>query len=426
MAHRYRWLVAAIFLAFLTMHTADQFIISAVASDIREEFKVGYLEMGLVFTATILVAAVLYPVWGYLADRYSRRLLASAAAIIWGLTTLVNASARSFEQFFATRLFTGIDDAAPPGIRSLLFDYFEPSSRGRAIGLVSASGPLGAIIGSILSLSLVSAGLGWRSSYYITGSVGIATGVLMYILVRDVPRGVSEPELSGRLKQDVYKASLRDLPRLLRNRSLLLIYLQGFFGVFPWNAITYWMITYMREERGLAPDDVSLIMVLWLLAMAAGNVAAGYLSDYVYRKSPRGRALMGAIVVYFSAVLIYLTMASRDYTSFLAFGVLTAFEIPMAGPAVSAAIGDVVEPELRGSAGSFASFFESAGSALSPTVVGYMASIGGSLGEAITLISVVTWVLCGVFFTALSIVIPRDVKRLREEIGRRASQLAAA
>jgi len=422
MQRRYKWFVVLFFFAFLTVHEADRYIISAVAPQVMDEFKVTYGQLGLVFSLTVLVAAVLFPVWGYLYDRYSRKILAGLAALIWGFTTIFNALSRTFSQFFATRLATGIDDAAPPGIYSLVADYFEPYDRGKAMGLLNATGPLGAIIGSILALSLVGAGMSWRSAFFITGPIGVVIGILTILLVRDVPRGSSEPELEGLLVQDVYKARLSDLSKLLRNRSLLLLYLQGFWGVFPWNAITFWIITYMEKERGFAPDFVMVVMVLWLVAMTAGNIVAGYLGDWLFRVTKRGRALLGAVVVLFSAILIYLTMNAATTEEFLIFGLLTAFEIPMAGPNVVAMITDVTEPELRASATGYLRFFENIGSAVSPALTGFMAE-GLSLGAAITIVSASTWLMCFVFFTLLAIVIPKDIDRLRRIIRERADQL---
>ena len=418
----YKWAIAIIFFIFLTFHQADRFIISAITPQLLDEFKVSYSAMGFLFSATVLVAVVLYPVWGFLYDRYSRRLLVSLAAIIWGLTTWLNALSRSFQQFFATRLATGIDDAAPPGIYSLIADYFEPTSRGKAMGLVNASGPLGAIIGSILSLTIVSAGMNWRNAFYITGTIGILLGVTTYLAVKDIPRGSSEPELEGKLTTDIYKATLKDLPALLKNKSLILLYLQGFFGVFPWNAITFWIITYMEVERGIPPEEVMVIMVLWLVAMVAGNIVSGYLGDLLFKKTKRGRAILGGVVVFLSALLIYLTMSAKTHEEFLIYGLLTAFEIPMAGPNVSAAITDVTEPELRSSASALQRFFENVGSAVSPAIVGIMAE-KATLGEAITLISVSTWILCGIFFTILTIIIPKDIERLRKLMRERAGEL---
>lgn len=417
-------LVLLIFFCFLFFQGADRFVISAVAPQVMEEFKVGYLELGLAFSLTGFLAAILYPVWGCLHDRHSRRLLVSSAAAIWGLTSLANAFARDFRQFFITRVMTAIDDAAPPGIYSLVLDYFEPKRRSRVMGVLGMSGPLGAILGSVLSLSIVAVGLSWRYAFYATGSVGIAAGLLTFLLVRDVPRGSSEPELRGVLTADVYRARPSDLPRLLRSPSLILLFLQGFWGVFPWAAITYWVITYMQVERGMLLETVMAVMVMWPLLMAAGQVFAGFMGDFLYRRSVRGRAAYGALIVLLSAILLYLAMKSPSVEEFLLYGALTAFVIPQAGPQVLAMWGDLVEPELRSSAVSFQVFFETIGSSTAPAIVGYLAGLWG-LGEAIAWIGFWTWLLCFVFFALLAWRIPKEAKRLRDILRRRSEELRA-
>jgi len=422
MLKSYRWFVVIILFLFLTFHSADLFIISAVNPQLIEEFKVDYVTMGFLFSISLLIATILYPLWGFLYDKYSRKLLVSLAALIWGSTTWINALSRVFSQFFITRIITTIDDAAPPGVYSLVADYFEPKDRGKAMGVINASSPIGAILGTVIPLMIIDAGLNWRNAFFITGSIGIIMGLIIYFFIKDVPRGTSEPELSGKLVSDIYKAKLSDLKILLKNKSLLLLYAQGFFGVFPWNAITFWIITYMVMERKLSSELVMIVMVVWLIAMTIGNIIAGYLSDLLFRKTKRGRAMFGAIIVFFSALLIYLTMYSETFESFFFFGVLTAFEIPMAGPSVSAAITDVTEPELRGSATAYLRFFENIGSSISPALVGII-SMGSTLQFSITLISSLTWIICGILFIFLALIIPKDIDRLRIIIRKRADEL---
>lgn len=422
---KHRTLVLAIFVLFLLFHGADRFVISAVAPQVMEDFQARYFELGLVFSLTGFIAAVLYPFWGFLYDKYSRRLLVSLAAVVWGFTSLINALSRSFAEFFVTRLSTAVDDAAPPGMSSLVLDYFEPERRARAMGILNTTGPLGAILGTILSLSIVSQGLSWRYAFYITGSIGVFAGLLLYVLVRDVPRGSSEPELRGLLSTDVFRAKVSDLVKLLKNKSLLLLFLQGFWGVFPWSAITYWIITYMQKERGMSPEAIMIIMVSWLILMAAGNVFAGFMGDTLYKRSIRGRAIYGALIVFLSAVLIFLTMRAESEWKFFILGIATAFVIPQAGPQVSAMWGDIVEPELRSSAASFQAFFENIGSSFAPAIVGWLAA-NWSLGEAILWISVSTWLLCFVFFTLLALRIPKEARALRELLQLRAKELSGA
>jgi len=40
-------------------------------------------------------------------------------------------------------------------------------------------------------------------------------------------------ELEGKLTSDIYKVKFSDLKKIFKNKSLLFLFLQGFFGVFP-------------------------------------------------------------------------------------------------------------------------------------------------------------------------------------------------
>lgn len=186
---RYQWFVVIVLFLFLTFHSADLFIISAVNPQLIEEFKVDYATMGFLFSISLFAATLLYPLWGFLYDKYSRKLLISLAALIWGSTTWINALSRVFSQFFITRILTTIDDAAPPGIYSLVADYFEPKDRGKAMGIINASSPIGAILGTIIPLTIIGTGLNWRNAFFITGSVGIIISLIIYFFIKDIPRG---------------------------------------------------------------------------------------------------------------------------------------------------------------------------------------------------------------------------------------------
>ena len=290
------------------------------------------------------------------------------------------------------------------------------------MGFINAATPIGYLLGIIIPLIIIGAGLSWRYSFFITGGLSLIIGVLVYIFIKEIPRGSSEPELEGKLTSDIYKVKLSDLKKILKNKSLLFLFLQGFFGVFPWTVISYWIITYMSIERNLPDYTIMIIMLMWIILMVAGNIISGYLSDFLFKKTLRGRALLGAVVVFLSAILIYFTMYSSSFIGFITFGGLTAFVIPMAGPSVNAAVMDITEPELRGSATAYLNLFGNLGSSVAPL-------LGGILGEAISLqysitwISVLAWIICGLLFTVLIFTMPRDIKNLKEILKSRGEEL---
>ncbi|MBD6956131.1 MAG: MFS transporter [Thermoplasmata archaeon] len=419
---RYRWTVLTIMSSFLVIQAADTYILSAVSPQLITEFHISYEDLGLLFTSTLIIATVLYPVWGYLYDKYSRKFLTSIMALVLGATTWLNALTRAFSQFFITRLLTAIGYPVPSGVFTLTSDYFEPRSRGKAMGFINAATPIGYLLGIMIPLLIIGAGLSWRYSFFITGGISLIIGVMVYALIKEIPRGSSEPELEGKLVSDIYKVRLSDLKKILKNRSLLFLFFQGFFGVFPWTIISYWIITYMSLERGLPDYIIMAVMLIWIILMVAGNIISGYMSDFLFRKTRRGRAILGASVVFLSAILIYLTMYSGDFSYFFIFGSITAFVIPMAGPSVNAAVMDITEPELRGSATAYLNLFGNLGSSVAPLMGGILGE-AVSLQYAITLVSVIAWIICGILFTVLIFTMPRDVEKLREILRRRGEEL---
>lgn len=96
---KYRWFVVVIFFLFMLLHQSDKLLIGPLTPDIMKEFQISKTQMGTVLTLALVVGTVLYPIWGYLYDRFSRSKLLSLASLIWGGTTWLSALARTFPLF---------------------------------------------------------------------------------------------------------------------------------------------------------------------------------------------------------------------------------------------------------------------------------------------------------------------------------------
>jgi len=426
MSSRYRWFVVFLFFMFILLHQADKLLISPLTTPIMEEFGINEAQMGAVSSLAILVAAVLYPVWGYLYDRYARAKLIALASFIWGATTWLNALAPNYTLFLVTRSSTGIDDSSYPGIYSLLSDYFAPKIRGKIYGLIEMSMPLGYMLGLILATALGGA-LGWRSVFFITGSLGIVLAVVIFFGLKEPKRGKAEPELAGLETIPTYRFDRKVALGLFRKKTLLYLFAQGFFGVFPWQVITFWFFRYLETERDLATGQATSVMMVAIIALSLGYLVGGSIGDFFFRRGRRGRVLTAATGVLLGAVLLTATMnvPQGNLTLFTVLMCLTGLTMSVAAPNVMATIHDVAEPEVRSTAQAILSFFENAGSALAPFLAGLIA-VRSSLGNAILLISVSTWLVCAALFLLVARYVPRDVEHLRAVMRQRAELSQAA
>lgn len=417
---RYRWFVVTVFFIFMLLHQSDKLLIGPLTTPIMETFGIDEVQMGAIFTGALLVGAVLYPLWGYLYDRYSRSKLLSLASLIWGSTTWLSAIAPTYPVFLATRATTGIDDSSYPGIFSLVSDYFGPEMRGKVYGILQLTQPLGYMIGLIVA-TVLSGVLGWRGVFYVTGSLGLVLAVVIFFGVKDAPRGGSEPELADLEQMGVYRFDKQVAMGLFYKRSLLLLFAQGFVGVFPWNVITYWFFRYLETERGYSSNEVLITMAPAILVLAAGYFVGGAIGDYLFKKNNRGRMITALVGVITGAVLLYFTLSvpAQNQTQFMIMLLATALFIPFSSANVISTVYDITLPEVRSTALSIQYFIENGGAALAPLLAGFIAR-DTSLSTAILVICIVAWMLAAVFLALTAWLVPADIAVLRSQMHQRA------
>jgi MFS family permease len=416
-----RWTVVGVFFVFMLLHQTDRLLIGPLTPDIQKELGLTLTQVGAFSTGALIVGAILYPIWGYLYDRFSRAKLLAAAAFIWGSTTWMNGIAANYPTFLVTRSATGIDDSSYPGLYSLIADYFSPSLRGKIYGILQLTQPIGYLLGMVLAL-LLGGVIGWRKVFFLTGSLGILLAIIIFFTVREAPRGQSEPELAELEEIGVYRFEWNKVGEIFKKRSLWLVFLQGFFGVFPWNVITFFFFLYLTNERHYSDETNLVIMGTAVIAMAAGYPLGGALGDWAFKRTHSGRAIVGATGVIIGAILLWFTLQVPNENIPLFMGLLTgtALTMPLASPNVIAIVYDVTLPEIRSTAYAIESFIESAGAAMAPLMTGIIAD-NSSIRDAMLMICVSTWILCFVFFVVAAFLIPKDVDILHTQLQERAA-----
>ncbi len=414
-----------VFFIFMLLHQTDKLLIGPLQNPIMDTFHMTYTQWGMINTGALIVGSALYPLWGWLNDKYNRGKLLALASLIWGSTTWFSAIAPTFSSFMVTRSSTGIDDSSYPGMYSLISDLFSPQARGKIYGVLQLTQPIGYLIGMVIALLFTDALGGWRHVFFLTGTLGIFLAVAIFFTVKDVPRGSGEDELQG-VETAKYKFSWKTAATIFKKKSLILVYLQGFFGVFPWNVITYYIFGYLGKERGYSDSTTLLIMAPAILLMAGGYPAGGWLGDKLFKRTKRGRLIASVIGVFCGLVGLYFAMHTAN-SQVLLFAILlcfTAFFMPFASPNIISTMYDVTVPEVRSTANALESFLESFGAASAPLIAGAIAD-ATSVGNSIILICSIAWILCVVFLLGAIYFIPKDITNLHNELAARALEAKA-
>ncbi len=196
--------------------------------------------------------------------------------------------------------------------------------------------------------------IGWRNVFIITGMLGIVMAVVMFFGLKEAPRGQMEPEMEGMEEITTYRFEWRKAVDVVKIRTMWMIFIQGFFGVIPWNVITYWFFVYLERERGYDSDAILITMAPAVIIMAIGYPVGGALGDWLFKKTKRGRIIIATIGVIMGALLLYLTMivplGDQYQTQFMIYLCLAAFFMPWPSANVLSTVYDITLPEIRSTA----------------------------------------------------------------------------
>lgn len=180
------WLVSMI--SFL-----DRQVLSVLLEPIKAEFQLSDTQLGLLGGVAF---GTFYAIFGIplarIVDRFNRRNLLSISIFFWSIMTALCGLATNFAALFATRAGVAIGEAGgSPSTASLVSDYFEPRSRGRAFAVLTMAIPISVMIGYILGGQLNDA-YGWRATFLLIGLPGVVVALLVLFTVAEPVRGMSE------------------------------------------------------------------------------------------------------------------------------------------------------------------------------------------------------------------------------------------
>ena len=170
----------------------DRTNISIAGPAIRSELGLDDIHLGWVFSAFLLGYAAFQVVGGWLAYRFGPRLVLAAGVLWWGLfsalTTLANSHlAHALLILITIRFALGAGEAVIyPASNQFVAQWIPVAERGRANGWIFAGVGAGAGL-SIPALTWIISHYGWRASFWFSAAVGLAAGLVWFVMARDVP-----------------------------------------------------------------------------------------------------------------------------------------------------------------------------------------------------------------------------------------------
>src|SRR3954447_5386729 len=137
-----------------------------------------------VVVATLLAMTAATPIWGKLADLFSKKLLVQSALVIYSVGSLIAALAPSMGVLIGARVVQGLGVGGLTAlVQVVIASMVSPRERGRYSGYIGAVFAVATVSGPLIGGLIVDSPLGWRGCFFVGMPVAVlAFGVLQKTL----------------------------------------------------------------------------------------------------------------------------------------------------------------------------------------------------------------------------------------------------
>jgi multidrug resistance protein len=340
----------------------DRSVLFAVLPLIQKEFPRNDASYGFLTTAFFICYMVAAPFVGFLADRYPRKWIMFAGALIWCAMTLLTAFTNNFTTLLIRHTIVGLGEATFVTVApSFLADLYSEEQRGRVFGWFYLNIGLGTAVGYMMG-GYLGHHHGWRFPFYIAA----APGVLLALALAALP----EPSRGAKdhLKETFERTSIAGL---FRNGAFWTATLGMAMVTFCLGGLEAWMPTFLNRIRDIPLDEGNLIFGgITAVTAITGTMIGGWMGDKLLLRT-RGAyyfvsastLLLGVpamlAAIYISGRFMYPAMFIAEFLLFLNTAPLNAAVVNSVGASIRATaiavnlftihlLGDAASPTLIG------------------------------------------------------------------------------
>lgn len=166
----------------------DLFIIGAALSVIKTQWHLSSTEVGWVGSATLIATFVGAFLFGRLADLYGRKKLYGWEAGIMAVGAILSAFAPNVIWLIVFRVFMGVGIGGDyPTSAVIMSEFSNTKDRGKTVGMVFSMQALGTLVGPVVAITLLGAGIPDHIAWRLMLGLGAIPALAVIYLRRTLP-----------------------------------------------------------------------------------------------------------------------------------------------------------------------------------------------------------------------------------------------
>lgn len=264
-----------------------EFVIVGLVPTIATDLGVSLPSAGLLVSLYAVGVAIGAPILTALTGRWNRKIVLMSLMGLFVIGNLLAWQAPSYETLILARILTGLAHGVFFSIGSMIATSLVSKEKEASAIAIMFAGLTVALVTGVPLGTWIGQHFGWRATFLVVSALGLIALIGSAILV---PKN---------LKKSI-PATFKEQLQVIVKPQLLLVYLMtilGYGGTFT--AFTY-LAPILEKQTKFAPSAIGLIMLVYGVSVAIGNIWGGKLAD---KRGP-----ISALSIIFSALSIILLL----------------------------------------------------------------------------------------------------------------------
>jgi len=339
---------------------------------------------GLSFSVTFFVSAVMAPIWGRIADRKGKRLMAMRASLLIAVSYLLGGIVTSPEQLIIVRVFQGFASGLWPMDLAIMTLYAPQERLGFSLGIMQGTLTAGGVVGPLLGGVLAEL-FGMRTSFYIGGLALFINFLAFTFIIKEPPMPKSTVPLTAEEKNPMHLWHIPILRTMMIVSTLAQMVLYILMPV---------ITTYIKALAGSMDNIVFVAGAVFSLSGIAGAIAAPLWGIYGTRRTYFNSMFLAML---FGGIMFTLQGIPDTLMPFAVMQFGVGLFIAGIQPSLNAIIAQHTPPQLKGSVFGLLFSAQQIGGAAGPLLGGVVATYLGmhylfpTAGSILLMLALFVW-----------------------------------
>ena len=201
-SHSARFILVLLSSTLLVVMFSETMLLPAIP-EIMQDFKIPYSTAAWIFSAYLIVAAVMTPIAGKLSDIYGNKKILLILLILYVVGVVAGGFSENISFLLASRIIQGLGLAAVPVAFSIIRDSFPPEKLSMPVGVFSSAASGGSVVGLLIGASIIQ-NFGWHATFLFIAPAAV---IVTFMIARFVP---TDDKFKQQQQQENLQPSVND------------------------------------------------------------------------------------------------------------------------------------------------------------------------------------------------------------------------